>query len=112
MCEPGIVCGPSRRRLLLAGAAVPLLASLPRAAPAAATALGDAEVLPRAAWGADLLPTGPLSQEAPGDVRFLLVHHTASSNAYAAGDVPGVLRSIYGYHTGPKGWPDIAYNFL
>ena len=26
--------------------------------------------------------------------------------------MPEQLRSFYGYHVGPKGWPDIAYNFL
>jgi len=89
---------------------MPLLAALPRAR--AAAALAGVDVQPRDAWGADLRPTGALSQEAPGDVRFLLVHHTASSNAYLAGDVPNILRGIYGFHTTDKGWPDIAYNFL
>ncbi len=70
------------------------------------------EIAPRSAW-ADADPTGPLEAEAPGDVRFLLVHHTASSNDYSVDEVPGLLRSFYGYHTGPdKNWPDIAYNFM
>lgn len=95
----------------MAGAAVPLLLRMARAAPAAA--LDGVDVLARSTWGADLPPKGPLSEEAPGDVRFLLVHHTASSNAYAQADVPRLLRSIYEFHTGSaKGWPDIAYNFL
>ena len=67
----------------------------------------------RATWGADLPALRPLSIEKPGDVRFLLVHHTASSNQYSPGQVPGLLRSFYRYHTSrAKGWPDIAYNFL
>jgi hypothetical protein len=46
-------------------------------------------------------------------VRFLLVHHTAGPNDYAPADVPGTLRGIYRFHTGPdKGWPDVAYNFF
>ncbi len=69
-------------------------------------------VQPRSAWGADLLPTGPLPSEAPGDVRFLLVHHTAGENRYGPGDVVPTLRSIYRFHTGRRGWPDVAYNFF
>jgi hypothetical protein len=47
------------------------------------------------------------------EVRFLLVHHTASANDYEADDVPGLLQGFYQYHTSAdKGWPDIAYNFL
>ncbi|MEZ5227374.1 MAG: peptidoglycan recognition family protein [Acidimicrobiales bacterium] len=46
-------------------------------------------------------------------MRFLLVHHTASTNDYEPADVVPQLRSFYAFHTGPeKGWPDIAYNFM
>jgi hypothetical protein len=70
-------------------------------------------VQPRAAWGGDLPPLGPLEAEADGDVRFLLVHHTAGPNDYGADEVPEILRGIYRFHTGPdKGWPDVAYNFF
>jgi len=75
-------------------------------------ALGGVDVQPRAAWGADLKPTGPLSEEAPGDVRFLLVHHTASPNGYSRAEVPGLLRGFYGFHTTDKKWPDLAYGFM
>ena len=65
---------------------------------------------PRAAWGGDLLPRGPLERE---DVRFLLVHHSATTNAYTAASVPATLRNVYAFHTGPaKGWPDVCYNFF
>ncbi|HEU4321486.1 MAG TPA: N-acetylmuramoyl-L-alanine amidase [Acidimicrobiia bacterium] len=65
---------------------------------------------PRSAWGADLPPKGELSAE---DVRFLIVHHSASHNGHNAADVPDILRGWYHFHTGPdKGWPDIAYNFI
>jgi hypothetical protein len=104
------MCGPSRRQLLLAGAAVPLIPHLPRRLPA--VALGAVDVQPRSAWGGDLAPKGPLSVEAAGDVRFLLVHHTASANGYGRGDVAGQLRGFYGFHTTDKRWPDLAYNFL
>jgi hypothetical protein len=68
------------------------------------------QVHPRIAWAQDRGPRGPLE---PEEVRFLLVHHTASGNGYAAGDVPGVIRQTYDFHTGAdKGWPDVAYNFF
>lgn len=41
-----------------------------------------------------------------------IVHHTVGSNSYAAGDVPGILRSIQAYHIDGNGWSDIGYNFL
>ena len=70
------------------------------------------EVFPRSVW-ANSPPTGPLENEAPGDVRFLLVHHTASTNEYDTESVVPALRSFYDFHTGAeKQWPDIAYNFL
>ena len=74
---------------------------------------GGHVIQPRDVWGADLHPTGPMELEAPGDVRFLLVHHSASPNGYAADRSIGYVRSFYNYHTSDaKGWPDVAYNFL
>lgn len=73
------------------------------------------KIVPRAQWAGTSCPVkGPLPVERPGDVRFLLVHHTAQpGNGYTAAAVPGLLRGMYRYHTGPdKLWPDIAYNFL
>jgi N-acetylmuramoyl-L-alanine amidase-like protein len=99
------------RRTLLAGAAAVGAGSLVQASRQAARAQ-EPPIHPRADWGADLAPTGPLEVEAPGDVRFLLVHHSAGPNDYAPGDVVGLLRGIYDFHTGSKGWPDVAYNFF
>lgn len=66
------------------------------------------QIHPRSEWGADLPPKGAI---APETVKFLLVHHTASSN-----DVPdprAVIRQTYAFHTGPaKRWPDICYHFM
>ena len=111
----------TRRRFLVLGglgAAAGLL--LPRATASRATAQAAGlpigaghHIQPRDVWGADLPPTGSMTAEAPGDVRFLLVHHSASSNDYSAEQSIGYLRSFYHYHTSAeKGWPDIAYNFL
>ena len=63
---------------------------------------------PRNDWGADLPPKGAMGAE---DVRFLLVHHTASANN--APDPRAVVRQTYAYQTGPaKLWPDICYHFM
>jgi hypothetical protein len=65
-------------------------------------------VHPRSEWGADLAPKGPI---APETVKFLLVHHTASSNNVA--DPRALIRQTYAFHTGPqKRWPDICYHFM
>jgi hypothetical protein len=40
------------------------------------------------------------------------IHHTASTNDYAAEDVPRLLRGFYAYHVKSQGWSDIGYNFL
>ncbi len=65
---------------------------------------------PRPAWAIDRPPKGPLPSE---DVRFLLVHHSASQSGHTPEQAPAILRGIYDYHTSAeKGWNDIAYNFL
>ncbi len=69
------------------------------------------EIRPRSEWAGDLAVKGELVPE--DDVRFLLVHHTASANSYGPDQVVDQIRSFYELHTGPtKGWPDVAYNFL
>lgn len=104
---------PATRRAFLAGAAALAAgAAVPWPRRAVAQTAGGLPIVPRSEWGADLPPTGPLTVEAPGDVRFLLVHHSDTTNSYAPEDVAGILRAIYAYHSGPKGWPDVAYNFF
>ncbi len=69
------------------------------------------EIRPRSDWGPGLQPTGPLATE--DDVRFLIVHHTASSNDYQPDEVVDQIADFYDFHVGPdRGWSDIAYNFL
>lgn len=93
------------RRQLITGAAALSLSSGVLALPAAALTIN-----PRSSWGSNHPPKGPLSGE---DVRFLLVHHSASHNGYTSAGTPGILRGWFNYHTGPdKGWNDIAYNFI
>ena len=63
---------------------------------------------PRDQWGADLPPKWAI---APETVRFLLVHHTASSNSVP--DPRAIIRQTYAFHTSSaKRWPDICYHFM
>lgn len=45
-------------------------------------------------------------------MRILVVHHSVNANTYGPADVVGLLTGIHRFHTGDKGWPDIAYNFF
>ncbi len=100
------------------GATVGAVVSVPGSVSWAMPPPGQAALLrqqpairPRSDWDQGNGPTGPIE---PEDPRFLLVHHTAQpDNNYSAEDVPGLLRSMYWFHSGDeKGWADIAYNFL
>ncbi|GAA1971964.1 N-acetylmuramoyl-L-alanine amidase [Nocardioides panacihumi] len=76
-----------------------------------ATRAPQPALLSRRAWGAD--PSWRNGQ--PSYIRQIKqvhIHHTATANDYAPGDVPGLLRGMYYYHTHSLGWFDIAYNFL
>ncbi len=42
----------------------------------------------------------------------VIVHHTAQTNSYSPGAVPGMIRSDYTYHVQTRGWCDIGYNLL
>lgn len=78
-------------------------------APAAPIAVAEGLAIhPRDDWGADLPPKGAMPAE---DVRYLLVHHTASSNVVP--DPRDVIRRTYAWHTSTtKRWNDVAYNFF
>jgi hypothetical protein len=67
-------------------------------------------IRPRAAWAGDgYAAKGPM---APEDVKFLLVHHTATGNTYSADGVIDIIHGVYNSQTTEKGWPDTCYNFL
>jgi N-acetylmuramoyl-L-alanine amidase len=104
-------CQLNRREVitLAALACGAALASSPVAADAAAVEVSPGlSVLPRDAWGSDLPPTGALAPEKP---KFLLVHHTASTNSYRS--ARDVIRSTYAFQTSAaKGWPDVCYHFF
>ena len=65
----------------------------------------------RQQWGANenLRDRGSLRY---GEVHAGFVHHTVNGNDYSRAEVPGILRSIYAYHTQSRGWSDVGYNFL
>jgi len=65
----------------------------------------------RAQWGANerMRDAGSLNYY---EVHAGFVHHTVNANAYTRDQVPGIIRSIYAYHTQTRGWSDIGYNFL
>lgn len=109
----------SRRQVLGIGAAavaatVLVPGSEAAASPGAVAQTADSlrpTIRPRTDWAGELGVKGELVPE--DDVRFLLVHHTASTNEYRPEDVADQIRGFYQFHTGPdKGWPDVAYNFF
>ena len=118
MCDCQSTGGVTRREAiagaLVLGSAVAIGAGVRSTARAVAPAIPAVEVLPglaihpRDAWGADLPPTGPIAVETP---QFLLVHHTASSNAYSS--AAGLIQATYAFHTSAaKGWSDVCYQFF
>ncbi len=75
-----------------------------------ATAAEQLKVYSRAEWGAD----ESIRREDPsyGQVRGVIVHHTAGTNDYSPDQVPSILRGIYSFHVKGRGWNDVGYNFL
>ena len=65
----------------------------------------------RAQWGADERMRDKSSLHYY-EVHAGFVHHTVNANNYTRAEVPGIIRSIYAYHTQSRGWSDIGYNFV
>ena len=76
-----------------------------------ATVTPRPKIYSRAQWGANeaLRDKGSLRYF---EVHAGYVHHTVNANDYTRDEVPGLLRSIYAYHTQSRGWSDVGYNFL
>ena len=71
----------------------------------------EPQIFSRAQWGADERMRDKSSLRYY-EVHAGFVHHTVNANDYSRDEVPGILRSIYAYHTKSRGWSDIGYNFL
>ena len=90
-------------------AAVPVAA--PAVAPAATTANGlPVAVTTRAEWGANASYMSWDPEYARAG--HVVVHHTAGTNSYSAGQSASIVRGIYYYHAVTLDWGDIGYNFL
>jgi hypothetical protein len=95
----------------LAGDARLVAGSTSRSLARAAVGVAMPLVYTRAQWGAnESWRDGPPRYNST--ILQAHVHHSASGNGYAQGDVPALIRSFYRYHTHSLGWSDIAYNFL
>lgn len=77
----------------------------------AATYTPKPVIYSRAQWGADESMRDKSSLHYY-EVHAGFVHHTVNANDYTRAEVPGIIRSIYAYHTQSKGWSDIGYNFV
>lgn len=129
MCESCVSITPRvGRRSFLVGALTARVALVThtRGAPArpaasaaaAVAALAVADVVvarglaikPREAWaGSGYQAKSAIPAE---DVKFLLVHHTATGNTYGPDGVIDIIHGVYNSQTSEKGWPDTCYNFL
>ena len=79
--------------------------------PAGTTANGlPVPVTTRAEWGANAsyMSWDPDYE----DAGHVVVHHTAGTNNYSAGQSASIVRGIYYYHAVTLDWGDIGYNFL
>jgi hypothetical protein len=73
--------------------------------------LEELPIIQREEWGPGLSPIWPASDwlPTPQTPRFLVVHHTATSNTE---DPLTSVRSIWHYHAVSQGWGDIRYHYL
>ena len=86
-------------------------AAVPVVAPAATTANGlPVAVTTRAEWGANASYMSWDPEYARAG--HVVVHHTAGTNSYSAGQSASIVRGIYYYHAVVLDWGDIGYNFL
>lgn len=80
-----------------------------------AAAIGQPGILPRSAWGAAPWTAGVngcSAQPSTSRVRFAVLHHTVTTNAYAAEQADDEIRAVQYVHQRIQGYCDIAYNFV
>lgn len=87
-------------------ALITLLPVLGHAAPPAP------EVLPRAAWQAQLAEESTVALRPMGPVKHVTVHHTAVAKPRGDGTPEAELRIIQRGHRDDNRWGDIAYHYL
>lgn len=95
----------------------PASATSPSSPSTRAAATTGSFIRPRSAWATAGMgwPTGTNGCGAGpsyGRVTGMVIHHTAGTNAYAAADVPALIRGIWYHHVQSRGWCDVAYNFF
>jgi hypothetical protein len=81
----------------------------------AAAAIGQPGILGRSSWGAAPWAAGENGCEAEPStarVRFAVLHHTVTTNNYAAEQTADQIRSVQYVHQELQGYCDIAYNFV
>ena len=85
--------------------------AVPAALPVATSANGlPVPVTTRAEWGAN---ASYMSWDPDyASAGHVVVHHTAGTNNYSAGQSASIVRGIYYYHAVTLDWGDIGYNFL
>jgi len=93
----------------------PTPTATPTAVPAAAkSSTGDVirpKIVTRAQWGANE-KRGSAWPEVSAKLSAMYLHHTAGTNSYTKAQSAAIVRGIYAFHTGSRGWPDIGYQFL
>ena len=111
--DPAAMTLPASTALVAhpAAASVAAPATVPVVAPAATTANGlPVAVTTRAEWGANASYMSWDPEYARAG--HVVVHHTAGTNSYSAGQSASIVRGIYYYHAVVLDWGDIGYNFL
>ena len=98
--------------LIVGGASIGLSLSSPQVANALIP--NQPAIISRAAWGADESLRLASCPEGPNYAQpeFVVVHHTATSNADSPSQSAATVRSIYAYYVLGRGYCDHGYNFL
>ncbi len=109
--EPGRATETEREAPAIDTEVLPSARSVEDQSPRLAAVTPKPTIYSRSQWGANenLRDKGSLRYY---EVHAGFVHHTVNANDYTRAEVPGLLRSIYAYHTQSRGWSDVGYNYL
>lgn len=83
----------------------------------AGAAVPPPPIITRQQWGADesfrtRAPGCNGQPEYASTVRYAVIHHTVTANAYSPEESHAAIRGIYHFHTHTSGFCDIGYNFI